>query len=80
MMRSMPAAWCSGQSGTPMMIAEQFGTEIIPVMSLQVARLISGTTSGTSAFMRNAEELSDHHRAGLFAGLREFARARGPGR
>ena len=40
------------------MIAEQFGFAMMPLCVKIASRLISGTTSGTPASMRNADELS----------------------
>ncbi len=49
---------CTGQSGVIEMIAEQFGFAMMPLCVKIASRLISGTTSGTPASMRNADELS----------------------
>ena len=78
-MRSMCAAWCSGQSGTPRMMAEQFGTAMMPLCFARSPALISGTTSGTSGLHAEGRRIVDHHRAGLLAGVGEFARAGRPG-
>ena len=53
----MPKARCSGQSGTTLMIATQFGLAMRRCAPIASA-LTSGTTSGTAPSMRNAEELS----------------------
>src|SRR5829696_4020533 len=47
-----------GHSGTSAVIAEQFGTAMMPLCSRMRAALISGITSGTSGSMRKTEELS----------------------
>jgi hypothetical protein len=47
-----------GHSGTSAVIAEQLGTAMMPLCSRMRRALISGITSGTSASIRNAEELS----------------------
>ena len=47
-----------GHSGTSAVIAEQFGTAMMPLCSRMRLALISGITSGTFGSMRNAEELS----------------------
>ena len=47
-----------GHSGTSAVIAEQFGTAIMPLCSRMRLALISGITSGTFGSIRNAEELS----------------------
>src|SRR5688572_32766964 len=49
---------CTGHSGVIEMIAEQFGLAMMPLCVRIVSALISGTTSGTPASMRNADELS----------------------
>src|SRR5437899_10300689 len=47
-----------GHSGTSAVIAEQFGTAMMPLCSRIRPALISGITSGTFGSMRKAEELS----------------------
>src|SRR5205809_61825 len=47
-----------GHSGRSAMIAAQFGLAMIPLWHAISSGLISGTTSGTAGFMRNAAELS----------------------
>ncbi len=47
-----------GHSGTSAVIAEQFGTAMMPLCSRMRLALISGITSGTFGSIRNAEELS----------------------
>ncbi len=49
---------CSGHSGVIEMIVEQLGLAMMPLCCRTACGLISGTTSGTSAAMRNADELS----------------------
>jgi len=49
---------CSGQTGTFMMIVEQFGFAMIPRCAAMSCGLTSGITSGTSGSMRKAEVLS----------------------
>ncbi len=51
------ALWI-GHSGTSAVIAEQFGTAMMPLCSRMRPALISGITSGTFGSMRKAEELS----------------------
>src|SRR6476661_1847754 len=51
------ALWI-GHSGTRAVIAEQFGTAMMPLCSRIRPALISGITSGTLGSMRKAEELS----------------------
>jgi hypothetical protein len=57
-MRLMRRFWWSGQSGVAATMATQFGFAMMPLCFASAPELISGTTSGTSVFMRNAEELS----------------------
>src|SRR3954447_19182397 len=47
-----------GHRGVIEIMAAQLGLAMIPWCSRMAPGLISGTTSGTSAFIRNAEELS----------------------
>src|SRR3979411_2950714 len=47
-----------GQNGVMEMMAAQLGLAMIPLCSRTLPGLISGTTSGTPASMRNADELS----------------------
>src|SRR5262245_3098886 len=47
-----------GQSGTSAVIAEQFGTAMMPLCSLIRRPLISGITKGTPGSIRKADELS----------------------
>ena len=47
-----------GHSGTSAVIAEQFGTAMMPLCSRMRPALISGITSGTFGSIRKAEELS----------------------
>ena len=54
----MRLAWWIGHSGTSAVIAEQFGTAMMPLCSRMRSALISGITSGTFGSMRKAEELS----------------------
>src|SRR5207244_961721 len=56
--RSMRVALWIGHNGTSAVIAEQFGTAMMPWCSRIRPALISGITSGTFGSMRNAEELS----------------------
>ena len=53
-----PAASCSGLSATISWIVEQFGTAITPLCSTARSPFTSGTTSGTSGFIRHADDLS----------------------
>ena len=53
-----PAASCSGLSATSNWIVEQFGTAITPLCASAWSPFTSGTTSGTSGFIRHAEDLS----------------------
>src|SRR5689334_9811799 len=47
-----------GHKGTSAVIAEQLGLAMMPLCSAMRRALISGMTSGTSAVMRKADELS----------------------
>src|SRR3984957_4351871 len=47
-----------GHSGTSAVIAEQFGTAMMPLWSAMRRALISGITKGTFASIRKADELS----------------------
>src|SRR5580658_9011529 len=47
-----------GQSGVIEMMAAQLGLAMIPWWPRKASELISGTTRGTAASMRNADELS----------------------
>src|SRR6185369_13268402 len=58
MTRLMRLALWIGHSGTSAVIAEQFGTAMIPLCSRIRPALISGITSGTFGSMRKAEDLS----------------------
>src|SRR5437899_820862 len=62
-----------GHSGTSAVIAEQFGTAMMPLCSRIRPALISGITSGTFGSMRKAEELSITT-ASLDGRWREFSR------
>src|SRR6185437_5348061 len=57
-MRLMGLRRWIGHSGVIEMIVEQLGLAMIPLCCLTASGLISGTTSGTPASIRNAEELS----------------------
>ena len=56
--RLMRRFWCSGHSGVAATIATQFGFAMMPLCPCMAPALISGTTSGTSLFIRKNEELS----------------------
>src|SRR5580658_6672285 len=58
MRRTMRLTRCTGHSGVIEMIAQQLGLAMMPWCVPSACALISGTTSGTAASMRNAEELS----------------------
>ena len=59
MRRVRPAASCSGLSTGMATMVVQFGLATIPLgMESSAAALASGTTSGTSGSMRQADELS----------------------
>ena len=69
----MRFCWWIGHSGTSAVIAAQLGTAMMPWCSLMRRALISGMTSGTSAAMRNADELSTTTAPALTAIGRELA-------
>ena len=57
-MRLIRRFWCRGHSGVAATMATQFGFAMMPLCLRIAPALISGTTSGTSVFMRKADELS----------------------
>jgi len=50
--RLIGLTWCSGQTGTFMMIVEQLGLAMMPLCHARSCGLTSGTTSGTDGSMR----------------------------
>ena len=56
--RSMPAASWIGFSATTICMVEQFGLAMMPRCASSASGLTSLTTSGTSSFIRQREELS----------------------
>jgi len=77
--RRIRLARCSGHNAMAAMIATQLGLAMMPLWRLIASALISGTTSGTSASMRKAEEFVDDHRAAPRRERREVARDRAAG-
>ena len=70
---------CSGQTGTFMMIVEQLGLAMMPVVLRDRSGFTSGTTSGMPSFMRKARVV-DHDRARPRGGRGELLADRPAGR